>query len=345
MQFGRARPYQRNQALEGLLEELNAALEPAERSLLQPGADPRLPLVLVIGPPRSGTTLALQWLAASGCFACPSNLLARFWAAPAIGARIQMLLTDPRYAFRDELFDLAAPTDFTSDLGKTRGALAPNEFWYFWRRFLPSREIRPLSGEEIEGVDAAALRAELAAVEAVLGKPLAMKGLMLQYDLEAFASLLPKAFFLYLRRDLQYNAQSLLEARERFFGDRQRWYSAKPREYEELRGLDPVRQVAGQVHYTRGAIERGLHRLPEHRWLSIDYEDLCRDPGGVWAALRAGLARVGFELDPDDRGHPGPERFESTNRDRLPAGELRAIDDALEELASSAPLPERTVTE
>ena len=38
-------------------------------------------VVLVVGGPRSGSTVMMQWLASSGVFAYPSNLLSRFYRA------------------------------------------------------------------------------------------------------------------------------------------------------------------------------------------------------------------------------------------------------------------------
>ena len=75
--------WRRNDTLEGLLGELSGLLGPAEERLnaLDAGAEP-LPVVLVVGPPRSGTTLTMQLLAATGLCAYPTNLLSRFYARP-----------------------------------------------------------------------------------------------------------------------------------------------------------------------------------------------------------------------------------------------------------------------
>lgn len=308
----------RNERLEGLLEELSDLLAPVEDGVRRAGADTRYPVVLIVGAPRSGTTVLLQWLAATGCFAYPTNLLSRFYRAPAVGARIQLLLTDERYAFRDELWDLGGTGDFTSELGKTRGALAPNEFWYFWRRFLPADGFRKLSADELAKVDGTGLREELAAIEAVFDQPFAMKAAILQYDLAALARILPNTFFLHVEREPLYNVQSLLEARVKYFGDREHWYSVQPPGYEELLGLDPVRQVAGQVALTRTSLTRELAELGADRSLRVGYESFCEDPAAVWSALGAKLAALGYELPAE---YSGPPRFESANELRLDAAD------------------------
>lgn len=327
MESKRSASYARNAALEDLLRELSELLAPAEKLALARPRSRAWPIVLVIGPPRSGTTLAMQWLAASGAFAYPTNLLSRFYAAPAIGARVQELLANPRYAFRDELAGVVREFDFKSDLGKTSGLLAPHEFWHFWRRFLPTVGIEPL-GQRMNDVDAAGLNAELAAIAEVFGKPLALKGLMLMYDLPAAASLMPDAVFLHLKRDPLYNAQSLLEARERFFGSRKDWYSARPPEAAELERASPVEQVAGQVVLTQRHIEQGLREIDPRRKLELSYADLCAKPAEAWAALRQCLSARGTLLP----GYDGPRRFESTDTLRLGAADLDALRAALRAL-------------
>jgi hypothetical protein len=331
MEQDRRAPYERNRGLEDLLRDLSELLAPAERLALARQRERAWPVVLVIGPPRSGTTLAMQWLAASGAFGYPTNLLSRFYAAPAIGARVQELLTNPRYAFRDELAGLAREVDFTSDLGKTRGALAPNEFWYFWRRFLPTVDIEPL-GERAGEVDVSGLNAELAALADVFEKPLALKGLMLMYDLPAAAAFLPDAIFLHLERDPLFNAQSLLEARERFFGDRARWYSARPPEAAELERGSPFEQIAGQVVHTQRHIADGLRAVDPTRKLSVSYAGFCADPAATWSALGERLAARGCPLP----GYDGPPRFEATDTPRLAPADLAALRAALDALEPAA---------
>ena len=157
--------FARNADLEKLLAELNTLLGNAEDQVLEDFHHPRFPLVMVVGAPRSGTTLMMQWLANSGAFAYPSNLLSRFYQAPYIGAKIQQLLTDPRFAFRDELQEWRQmEPNWENELGKTSGTLAPNEFWYFWRRFFSYPDVQFLDDAALAQVDIPTLAAELDAL-------------------------------------------------------------------------------------------------------------------------------------------------------------------------------------
>ena len=316
----RTEAWRRNDTLEGLLGELSGLLGPAEERLnaLDAGAEP-LPVVLVVGPPRSGTTLTMQLLAATGLCAYPTNLLSRFYAAPGIGARIQRLLLDPAMRFRDELDDLApAPPGFDSKLGKTAGALAPNEFWYFWRRFLPTEELEWL-GPRFAEVDLDGLRAELRSLTAAFDRPFACKGMMLQYDLAAFAREVPWLVFVHVERDLESNAASLLDARRSFFDDPSRWYSAKPREYAALRELPPEEQVRGQVECTNRAIAEAGEALGPERYLHLPYGDLCADPAAFFGDLRGRLVAIAPRLESIlPPTYTGPLSFRATRQDRRP---------------------------
>ena len=78
--------FTKNTELESLLGRLNAALAIADR---QSSAPARLehPVIILAGALRSGTTLFMQWLQASGRILVPSNLISRFYASPWIGLK------------------------------------------------------------------------------------------------------------------------------------------------------------------------------------------------------------------------------------------------------------------
>lgn len=330
MRFDRQGVFRRNEKLEDLLHELTALLEPVEERVLERFHMPRYPTVFVVGAPRCGSTLMMQWLANTGRFAYPTNLLSRFYGAPYVGARIQQLLTAPEYNFNDEILDFSGKISFSSDLGKTRGALAPNEFWYFWRRFFPVTEPGYVDEGDLQRADGRKFVAELAAIESVFDKPLAMKGLLLELNIPFLSSLFDKVLFLFVRRHPFYNIQSLLEARLRYYGNRRAWYSIKPREFDRLQDLDPIEQVAGQVFFTTSAIERDLGRIAASRGLVVDYEAFCQQPAQVFEQIKAGLAQQGLGADWD---YTGPGQFDSTNQIRLPEEDCQRIVNAYRALS------------
>jgi hypothetical protein len=296
----------RNELLETLLNELNEDLQPAESRLVardQQMIGTQYPLILLMGPLRSGTTLFMQWLANTGLFAYPTNLLSRFYQAPIIGAKIQLLLTDPRYNFRDELGEFVQQAEYNSENGKTKGVLAPNEFWYFWRRFLaePGRDV--WTDDELrQSMDTRTMLAELAGMLDVFQKPLAAKALLFNYNIPFLDSILEKVVFVQIKRDPVANVASVLEARKRQLGSESTWYSFKIPEYEQLEDLDPVTQAAGQVHFINRAVSKGLAKVADERKLIVEHEKFCANPASVFALL---CDKLGYA----DQPYNGPESF------------------------------------
>jgi hypothetical protein len=314
MNKGRTPFFQRNEKLESLLKEVNHLLSPVEKMVVQEFKTPRFPLLFVVGCGRSGTTLMMQWLATTGFFSYPSNLISRFYDAPYLGAKIQQLLLDPEYNFNDELCDFSREFDFTSQLGKTRGALAPNEFWYFWRRFFKFGEIQHLSAAPLRTVDTSTFLSELAAFEAVFNKPVAMKAMIINWIIPFIHKIFDRILFIYMKRHPFYNIQSLLESRLKFFNTEDKWYSFKPPQYHSLKSMPAVDQVAGQVFYTNRAIEEGLGKISRANWMTVEYAPFCQNPGMWMEHLKEKLAGL------DHTAAWSPPRsapFDSTNQVRV----------------------------
>jgi hypothetical protein len=211
-------------------------------------------------------------------------------------------------------------------LGKTKGVLAPHEFWYFWRRFFHFGDIQVLGEDSLAIIQADRFVAELAALESVFDKPLAMKGMIVNWNIHFINQILPKVLFVHIRRSPILNAQSLLESRKNFFGSIDHWYSFKPPEYPDLMTLDPYKQVAGQVFFTNQAISDQLENLIPDRYLLVDYEEFCHSLEGFHELLLEKLRYQGWE--PQSRGYSGPASFESSSELRLTDEEYRRIADA-----------------
>jgi hypothetical protein len=294
-------------------------------------ADDRLPIILVVGAPRSGTTVLMQWLKACG-FAVPSNLAARFSTNPRFAGMLQRLLSDPALGYRDEL-SVGAPGDsFASSYGKTRGVLAPHEFTYFFRRFFPiGYEGVPLQPGQIKDCDPEGFLAGLRGFGSAFGSPPAVKGMLVQYNLELFLAD-PRVIIIHTIREEADNVVSMLGCRTSMAGDVREWISVRPPEYEWLRELSPAEQVAGQVHFTNLHIGRQLRRFPQERVLSLPHGDFCAHPARLHALLRERLSAAGFEWT---RPYDGPESFTARHYD--PASvEYREAAAALERVRKMA---------
>ena len=297
--MGRVKEFRRNSELEDFLKEINEDLFVAEKRLLEK-KEQRYPIIFILGPLRSGTTLMTQWLAASGKIAYPTNMLSRFYGAPVIGAKIQKLLTDEKYNFRNEILDFSSEINYHSENGKTKGALAPNEFWYFWRRFIPYvEEIGYLTDQQLmEKVDVNYMLSEFIGLTETFEKPFVLKATHCNYNIGFLDQVFDKALFLYMKRDPYTNTESSLKARERQLGTIEEWYSFKIPEYSDLSQINnPIKQTAGQVYHNNKAVQEGLAKVAEHRKMIVEYEDFCENPEKYYKELVAKLGMQGCEID------------------------------------------------
>jgi len=271
--------FKRNEQLETLLEELSDALEVAEDSLVEPSSlEQDLPTIFIVGAPRSGTTLLMQALAASGCFAYPTNFLSRFYSSLSIGYKIQQLLLNKSFQYRDELKLTQDSFSFESDLGKTQGALAPNVFWYFWYKHFAFDELSSLTEEQWQASNTQRFKKELGLLQNEWQLPLVLKGMIINWNIPQVAKLMPNAVFLRVKRELPYIANSIYEARKTVMGSFEEWWSFKPPEYYQLKKLSAKEQVVGQCLSIENAIDSAFDLLPEDRRFTCDYESFCHNP-------------------------------------------------------------------
>lgn len=303
-------PHGRNAGLEQVLERLNDRLRAGKPN--DAVAPTGHPLVFLVGCARSGSTLLLQWLATSGVFAVPTNIVSRFPGDPTVGALVHRALYE--LDDRGEIFpERSAGSVFRSTLGRASGPAEPHDFGYLWKSYFRFGDTQDQLREEPSPERLRELVNDVRGMQAVFGRPFAMKALQLDWHVERLAALFPEAVLLHVHRDILDNAASLLEARREYFGDEGAWYSFRPPEYDRLKDLPPWEQCVAQVACTERAVRKGLSALPGHRVLEVDYADLCTDPAGVWARW---TRAVGI-----DAPYSGPASF--TVRRHAHAQELR----------------------
>lgn len=313
----RTENFRRNEDLEWLLKDINSLLAEPEQKIAVPDKQ-NFPVIFVVGALRSGTTLMTQWIASTGEIAYPSNMLSRFYQAPIIGAKIQRLLTDPKYNFRNEILDFTSSQNFQSNNGKTQGALSPNEFWYFWRRFIKfPDDIDYLPDEElINKSDWKTMKKELIGMMDVFEKPFSLKGMICNYNIKFLNQIFDKAIFIYVKRNPYTNMESILKARERQSGNINNWYSFHIPEYTHLIKIsDPIIQVAGQVYHINQAIQNGLENIEENRKIIVPYEDFCDNPKKYYEQLTDKLLSQGCKIN---REYYGETRFSVTRTEADP---------------------------
>jgi hypothetical protein len=310
--FGDRTPPLGASATDTALEAINAALAPIEEAWIEGFTMPRYPVTFVFGCPRSGHTLLSQVLAASGGFSYITNFMARLWMAPYLGGLLERSL---------ELHDGqdgGKASEFRSEYGRTFDWRGPHEAGNFIRRWLPFGETHRSHVHRLAPDRAASLLRELAAIEALRERPVFIRNIVLGLNLAALEAAIPNAIFVVCERNPIYEAQSILLARERAAGDRERWWSLRPPNVRDLVALPYHDQIAAQVVITTRLIERDLAAVPSTRVVRVPYEASCHRPREVLASIAATVRGAGGRIDVD------PDRVPAT----FPSRDVQTIPDA-----------------
>lgn len=321
----RSSDFRPNETLDNVIKDLYNLLFPVQKQLQEKYQQNKYPFLFIIGCPRSGTTLLLQWLASLNLFSYPTNVLNRFAYAPYIGAQIQKILFDKQFDFSTEFNDINSSISFNSNLGKSKGALSANEFQHFFRNYMNNFIPQYLNDDEIKNVDFNGIKKGLSSIEAAFGKPFIVKLMMLQFNLEETFKYFPHSIFTFIKREPIYNMQSLLLAREKYYNDRNIWWSVKPQLYSELKDMDVYHQIAGQVYYTNKAIKDALGNLPSENKVEIQYEDFCNSPEKYYHQIKMKYQYFGYKM-PDT--YESIDNFTKTNNIKLSKEEIEKFENA-----------------
>lgn len=289
----RLQRFRKDAAQEGFFDALNAVLAGASLPRRTGNIDSeRIPIIYIVGVPRSGTTLLSQILSRYLPVGYINNLTARFWRRPSVGIRLSDALLGP---------EARRLIEFSSSYGVTSGIAGPHEFGYFWRHWLnlDAASSHHLSAEELAHTDKKGLQQALETeILAEFGKPVVFKNVICGFHAAFLTSVHRASLFVYIRRDPFSAAASILQSRFARYGTYGNWWSLKPSAYRALAALpDPVDQVAGQVTACAREFDVELSR-PGVRSLTVEFDDVWRQPGRVLDVIGAELTRIGERIDP-----------------------------------------------
>ena len=298
------------------LRQMNDALEGAQDALLREHAEAH-PILFVVGPPRSGTTLALQLLSSNLDVAYVNNLTAAFWSAPLIGVRLSKKLLGDDYC-----------SSYSSNFGQTQGAREPHEFGRFWIDLLAPYGLSEPDEHAGTRVDWKRLQLVLNNMSEAFGRTSVFKAPMLGWYVAEVQRWLPRACFVKTVRNPLDNALSILKYRRAMRGSEEEWVSLRPGNIEALSGLSVERQVAGQLYYLERSFQRQVEQVGGRNVLEVRYEDMCADPGRFLEDVRDLVSRVGSRVEL--RGEV-PASFEVSRARRAEEPRYEAVAQAIDE--------------
>lgn len=304
-----------------LISPMNHCLADLERQAVDAcEAKSRIPLVFFCFPPRSGSTLMAQCLARTGRFAYISNLTARFWGAPVLGMQLEKEI-----GLRSAL---PASGRWCSDYGRTEHPAEPHEFGYFWNQFV-TREHHRIIEKDLPVGDMEFLVRQVAAMQSVSGEPFFFKNSIAGYNADLLAKWFPNAFFIFIRREPAFVAQSILKAREAIAGSANEWWSLKPEEFLLIqeRSRDQYDEIAMQVLSIQRRQDRHMLSLGSQS-VSWDYAEFCRGPR---EHIRSLGAITGVDMSDAVVGKI-PASFDVSSRKTVSLGEFERLERALSDV-------------
>jgi hypothetical protein len=285
---------------------LDLALQPAERRLYADAGPPRRPHLIVVGPPRSGTTLVALTLIQNLPVACLNNLAALFPRSPLVANRMLGRWLRP------------PPPTTHSFYGKTVGLLGHHDVLHLWDRWLGKDRTR--IPEHLPEARRDEMRRFFGACEGLFERSLVLKNNNLASYASRVAEALPTVRFLFLTRDPLYLAQSLLDARRLIHGSDDVPYGLHE---VVVRPSDRsvTDDVCRQVRFLRERMDEERKTLGPLA-STLSYEAFCADPAGVVCDV----ARRTLDVDADAAALRARLRpLTPSRRVRIPAAEFEAL--------------------
>jgi len=249
------------------------------------------PHIIICGPARSGTTLMYQVLADQLNVAYVRNFTMAFSRSPVLASR---LFT--RQSAR------AQKPDYENYYGKTAGMQAPCEANHLWNQWV---DVDASAFRTKMSQDGAARMADFFnSFSASEAKPTISKNNNANAFATQIAQSLNHAYFICLKRETRFLAQSLLQARMEINGDIEQSYGVTNTTTltksqtaaqttsqatsqvtspatKDLTENDPVEQVLEQIDYLNNLAQAQQSALGEDRFWIVDYEDFCNDPAAL----------------------------------------------------------------
>ena len=243
----------------------------------------QLPLIAIVGPPRAGSTLIYQLLAATFAVSHLDNIQHAFLRYPYLGYCVSRVLC------RRRQYRYESDHGFVEGLG---GLSEGNFFWPFWFDMQMEQKTPHPDPHRLKHV--ARFFNLMFEIERC---PMVASFNAHSFYLVELESWFTKVLFVNLTRNRAANAVSLLRARKRLTTDVRSWWSHKPARCRTSENTDPYRQIACQITATREAISEARSKLSPEIFLDVEYERLCGNPARALEQFEAACRRAGIDIE------------------------------------------------
>ena len=211
------------------------------------------PLVCILAPPRSGSTLSYQLLTTGIKGFYLSNIWNLLYATPAIGGVLSKKITNGRIS------------DFKSQQGFVEGLAGEAEglrFWKYWsgqslEQNTSSWKVK--KAERLKAVLGVVAKHEESFITGYLGHV---------FCIDQLKATFPNIVFVHLQRNLLANARSIYNA------DPENWFSSKPQFNIDINTMNRYEQIAKQLI----RIHTEIDQQRDENFIELRSETLAREP-------------------------------------------------------------------
>jgi hypothetical protein len=262
------------------------------------------PPIFIIGPPRSGSTLAMQVITEAFDLGYFSNYHCKNINSEKLSNNDYKKKIDHR-----------VPSSFSSFHGDTDGETAPAECGNWWYQFF---RVDPtyVTLEDVDRKKMNRFRKNIEEMTIAFGKPIIFKNLYASLRLRPICHYIPESLFIVINRNDVENGHSLLETRKKVFNNYETWWSMKPPRFSKLKKLSPPEQVIEQIRNIHITIDMDLKASgsPLSRRFDLKYEEFCEDPNKIMNAIRLWMAKNGIFMK---QRNSVPTRFKQRTAIRI----------------------------
>lgn len=306
-----------------LLKPVDYLLKFSEKKQIQKKrSNSDLPIILVLGGSRSGTTLMYQTLVQYLPVSYFSNFIAFFGRSPLAAFKLF------------KRFIPKSKTSFNSYFGSVKGLGGPNDGFTFWNRWLG--ENRNYIAKDISSESKSDMKRFFNSWLNISKKPFINKNNRNSLCAPMFSEVFDNIFFVEIYRNPVFVAQSIILSRRTVQGtDKIGWGLLSTDSEESDDPLAYIDDICKQVHQVNQVIAKNREKIDPKRYFRIAFEEFCENPGAFVQIV--GLEALNQRVD--SKGLVGLQFSKTSNGQRLNDAEFQRIEAFFLNVSSMASFP------
>lgn len=235
-----------------------------ERRTIVNAIPSNLPLIFIVGAPRSGTTIVSQVLASYLDVSFFSNLTTFFPRSP---------ITIQKHF---EKSFISRSYNFNSYYGQTYGLLGINDGFHIWNRWLGVDRYKPLL--HLDDVVSNDCSNFFNAWLSIIDKPFLNKNNRLTFCCKLLSEILPNAYFINVSRDPLAVVKSIVKAREHIQGSKKFGWGLGAQDQNSDDPLGYINDICKQLNEININWDNQKTQISPDKVIEIKYEEFCQNP-------------------------------------------------------------------